>query len=702
MSPGNDDDILPFSNGEEFIEWAGLQLGKNILGGIASAILGEIWDAIFGSGKTAEELLKEAVELFSEKVEAILGERDLDVAIGEFRALMHGFDNLGIRIDEHGPSWWGNENLREELLDELRNRESHAINLMAELSRDQLSMPGWPTYMMVGSLLLRIYATRMSVPEYAESERRIIDKDIDDFVNHHWDLCAQLRGSVWSAFKSIKKGHLVHNYSFRVPELSLGPPLFNINSGYTDHLNRGLLSRDLLQAFEVHGISLTTIRVITRYNEWLITDEVNKIRYIIRLIRQTDNLINVYRLRESPNTYYDIIEARELIRWGGYYFEVNTRRLADFTSGSLRELIAKIPPVEHAIRAGEGLRGSKLLPGNSAVHIRPVGNNQYWIFTRRWAVFFIPAAAGSGETIRERLAVHKYGLLFWLWTQQRRNIVGSLHDVTVEWWAGQEPDKVRTVAIRAPNGKYVTAGIGANQRGELIAWRDNIRPWSIFQMITKERNKIALCAQNKLYVASELYEEFRGLPIEGELVANKNWIKSWETFHLIDRGNNKVAFRAANGRYVSAIGVKDGVIVPRPKLIANSNRVEQWEIFEIVPIKQQFRVLIKAVDCNNTYEWNERVECRLEIFVDDKFHSSWRSSWRSPMRDGQQWCPPIDYIPFWTYVEVRLEEKSLVPFRSDKLLGSVFIERIIKRPGELSFISGRANYKLQYFVDYMD
>lgn len=702
MSPGDDDDIddddiLPFSNGEEFIEWAGLQLGKNILGGIASAILGEIWDAIFGSEKTAEELLKEAVELFSGKVEVILGERDLDVAMGEFRALMHGFDNLSIRIEEHSPGWWGNENLREEFIDELRNRESHAINLMAELSRDKLSKAGWPTYMMVGSLLLRIYATRMSVPEYAESERRIIDKDIDDFVNHHWDLCAQLRGPVWSAFKSIKEGHLVHDYSFRVPELSLGSPLFNINIGYMNQLNRELLSRDLLQAFEVHGISFTTIRVITRDNEWLITNEVNKIRYIIR---QTDNLINVYRLRESPNIYYDIIEARELIRWGGYYFEVNTRRLADFTGGCLREVIAKIPAVEHAIRAGEGLRGSKLLPGNSAVHIRPVGNNQYWIFTRKWAVFFIPAAAGSGETIRERLAVHKYGLLFGLWTQQRRDIVGSLHDVTVEWWAGQEPDKVRTVAIRAPNGKYVTAGIGAYQRGELLATSDNIRPWSIFQMITKERNKIALCAQNKLYVASELYEEFRGLPIEGELVANKNWIKGWETFHLIDRGNNKVAFRAANGRYVSAIGVKDGVIVPRPKLIANSNRVERWEIFEIVPIKQQFRVLIKAVDCNNTYDWDGRDECLLEIYVDGKFHRSWRR----PMRAGQQWCPPIGYIPFWTYVEVRLKEARHVLFGISRyeLLGRAFIERIIKRPGEVSFRSGQANYKLHYFVDYMD
>lgn len=502
---------LPFSDGEEFVKWAGLKLAESFVSGIgsalASAIIGEIWDAFFGSGKSTEELLEEAVTRFSKKVKEMLEEKDLKDAKNEFEALMDGLDNLSIRI-KNNPNWWMSE--AHNYINQLGTYEYHALKLIEVL--EMYTVAGWSMYMMVASLLLRIYATRMSIPKEKKSAKEIIAKEIDRFTDHHWERCKELHKSLWSLFKPIKRGNLAQEYSL----------------GFA-----------------------------------------------------------------SPGTNSSI--AKDLLRTPGHYFEVNTQRLAElyynesaqifFPLG--KKLFDKIPPVSYTLRS-QSDKG-KRLTFNSRFQRAGRGLRQYWVYSKKWAVYFIPETTGSEEGIRQALAVRKYSLLYWLWSYYVRTIIGSLHDIKIKWWAAEEPDKVRPVAIRAPNGEFVTILTGDNNYSQLCTLRDTICEDTVFQVIKRPTGAVAFYGRNQNYVTCELNKEPRQFFGEGRLLANRPWIGPWEEFVLKEQENNKVAlFCAANERYVSApcrTG-KRGLVKIDDSLKANSKVITESEKFELVYLKR--------------------------------------------------------------------------------------------------------------------
>ncbi len=79
--------------------------------------------------------------------------------------------------------------------------------------------------------------------------------------------------------------------------------------------------------------------------------------------------------------------------------------------------------------------------------------------------------------------------------------------------------------------------------------------------------RIILQANNQKYVSADFNQA-------GNLIANRNEIKEWEIFELINV-DEKFALRAANGQYVSADFNQAG------NLIANRNEIKEWEIFSI-------------------------------------------------------------------------------------------------------------------------
>ncbi len=119
--------------------------------------------------------------------------------------------------------------------------------------------------------------------------------------------------------------------------------------------------------------------------------------------------------------------------------------------------------------------------------------------------------------------------------------------------------KIKSVALKAGNGKYVSArGGGA---GGLYA--ESVKPglWETFELIDYGNMEVVLKAVNGLFVYGN-----------GQLIANSPAISSNEVFEISDRGNNSVAFRGNN---------KLNVTVEADRLISKSTTIGSNETFEL-------------------------------------------------------------------------------------------------------------------------
>jgi len=483
-----DESLIPFENVEEFFEWSAKKLAEGILGGIADAIVGEIIDKLFGEEPTVKKLLDDAVRRFAEKVDVAINKEALRKAKNDFESLTVILREVNHYLEHAGPSWWLGPT-GESQLDKIMAAEKHATDLMSNLG--SLGLAGWQTYMLAGSLRLRIAVTLMQVPGPGaeETQRNIIADAIRQYTDHHWNMCGKVRALVWPNF-SIEKASVYRHFRLK----KIDPFYF--------------------------------FRVCT-----------NLILPLLRAAGVDD-----------------------------------------------QEWLAKMPPVADVGRSHD------FAPMDKPA-LRP---DEYWYFWKRgkgmdpkWAsaIYCIPKKSKTFDSVKEiraTLRLRRSELEFWFWLQNNKGPIGSLHDIPIQWWTNQEPTRVRRAKIRAANGKYVVALVDKVDRGSLCMRRRPPRRWAVFEIIDMGANKIALRADNKQYVAAELYGEYRDQPLYyGELVANKNWTDRWETFRKVELGNRKVAFRAANKKYVSVVQLPRW---PGTKLIANGNKVSYESTFKFVEV----------------------------------------------------------------------------------------------------------------------
>jgi len=119
--------------------------------------------------------------------------------------------------------------------------------------------------------------------------------------------------------------------------------------------------------------------------------------------------------------------------------------------------------------------------------------------------------------------------------------------------------KMKSVALKASNGKYVSArGGGA---GGLFADSVKLGSWETFELIDYGNREVALKAINGLFVYGN-----------GQLVANSFIISSNEVFKRTNLENDSVAFRGDN---------KLNVTVEGNRLISNSTTIGSNETFEL-------------------------------------------------------------------------------------------------------------------------
>ncbi len=120
-------------------------------------------------------------------------------------------------------------------------------------------------------------------------------------------------------------------------------------------------------------------------------------------------------------------------------------------------------------------------------------------------------------------------------------------------------------ALRASNGKIVCAdGNLTSNKYSVMANRDVVNEWEIFEWDTAPSGKRVLRAYNKMYWRLPSLEN-------EELVATGPTSIDGEGFLLIDLGNDKIALRTTKGRYVGLHTCSDNLVAGWDAIEANSS-----------------------------------------------------------------------------------------------------------------------------------
>lgn len=137
----------------------------------------------------------------------------------------------------------------------------------------------------------------------------------------------------------------------------------------------------------------------------------------------------------------------------------------------------------------------------------------------------------------------------------------------IERYVEVEVVKKERVALQAFNNLYVMAHL--HQNNELLAVRDVINDWEIFDLYWLGNDKVALRAFNGLFVQANLEKG-------GQLYATNEGIQGWETFTIHYLSDNKIALQGYSGCFVSA------QLEDKKQLVANRPDIQGWESFRLV------------------------------------------------------------------------------------------------------------------------
>jgi hypothetical protein len=128
----------------------------------------------------------------------------------------------------------------------------------------------------------------------------------------------------------------------------------------------------------------------------------------------------------------------------------------------------------------------------------------------------------------------------------------------------QAPGKIYRAALKAHNGKYVTAVSGGG--GKLIARSEEIEKWEVFHFIELSEREVNIQVHNGQYVRAEG---------DGRLKANRSSPQAYETFNIFYLPGNEIALKAHNGLCVSPENDETG------ELVAKQARIRDREFFTL-------------------------------------------------------------------------------------------------------------------------
>lgn len=134
----------------------------------------------------------------------------------------------------------------------------------------------------------------------------------------------------------------------------------------------------------------------------------------------------------------------------------------------------------------------------------------------------------------------------------------------------QLPGKICRIALKAHNGKYVTAAGGGG--GKLVATSEKIKEWEIFNVKGLPGRKVILQVHNGQYVGAEGGGG-------GKLIAAISSPQAFEMFEMISLDDDKIALQAHDGHFVS---FEDS---GEYKLVAKGSKIRAREIFTLTKLE---------------------------------------------------------------------------------------------------------------------
>lgn len=197
---------LPWKKPIEAFQDLSKYAASSLLTGVAGLILGPILSSLFGSSKSYEDALEDAVVAFGEVVRQEIEKEALRRAKVDLEAVLTLFDEMGDQIRAGGDDWWKTEKNVGGLG---MKRLSHLDTKSAELVKDlkSLDLPAWAPLMAAAGMRVRILATmRMSGHPYLSET---IAREVAEYVQHHRSLSAKYRDKILSVVGEVHKGALL-------------------------------------------------------------------------------------------------------------------------------------------------------------------------------------------------------------------------------------------------------------------------------------------------------------------------------------------------------------------------------------------------------------------------------------------------------------------------------------------------------------
>lgn len=130
-------------------------------------------------------------------------------------------------------------------------------------------------------------------------------------------------------------------------------------------------------------------------------------------------------------------------------------------------------------------------------------------------------------------------------------------------------------ALKASNGMYVSCSMTPDSSGKvtLYANREKVGPNEVFTGWYDDAGKFGIKAPNGKYISVEREPS-------GRLIADRDFVADWELFEVVDQENGLYALKNSNGKFVSAHYDLPGSRAAQ--LCADRSEAFEWERFTIV------------------------------------------------------------------------------------------------------------------------
>lgn len=522
---------------KKFLDFAtevGLALGNAFMGGLVSAAAGAVLKLLIREPSTADLILKAVEEIKQYIDEAFLRDNLLD-AQSKYDSIVIGMLQVSDAIKEKPRDWQSSQMTRDTLQDILDDSR----DLIAFTK--QLGLHAWGLYLMVVSMRLRILATISCIPEERELAETHIKSETDQFLHHHWEMIDEAHKPLHTAVGNVQQEGLPQHYA-TIIRFAEDPPVPAYLSSPVEREEFRRIKHRTRCSFKINRTNAGDIAQL--------------------MLRKHGAILEAQAL-------YDIFPPVHL-----QFFSLQW----------------------------QCFQGSRLFWGRSGEQVAfcvrefyindiPQGLRSYWIFEHSNWIYRLADLLVTDERLSSsgptayHCALCRQTLIHRLSTLLFDHVIKSKQAVVLGWL--REVGRVRTVALRSPNGRYLEVRTGSTTRGELVETDRVFRSKTgLFRLIAPDQRpfepsyehpvgprRVALLARNGFFLTVddiniEIPNEGRVAPeLRAAHYLNENPMSDRRTQFLLDyraidivphNRVDRVLLKLADGRYLVSRSATSG------------------------------------------------------------------------------------------------------------------------------------------------